>query len=290
MNRKLAGCLLLCGSMAFAQGPGGFARPGGPMGGRGRGPGGFGAERVVTGAPYSAVEVRQFQETLAGGNTINRTSQTALYRDSKGRTRTEVTITPDASTGKQPYTMITISDPVAGQRHVLDSSTMTSHTSRIPMIHATAAGNGRGRGTPQNRPASPSATAGGVSPAVRTGGSGAAITKADLGSSLKNGVLATGSRETEVIQAGSRLGNAQAITVTRETWYSTELKRAVEVKIVDPQHGNSTTELTNLVPGEPSAAFFSVPAGYTEKAVGRGGRGGGPFARGPRPPSSGSQQ
>jgi hypothetical protein len=37
-------------------------------------------------------------------------------------------------------------------------------------------------------------------------------------------------------------------------------------------------ELTNLVPGEPGASLFSVPSGYTEKAVGRGGRGA--FARG----------
>jgi hypothetical protein len=89
-------------------------------------------------------------------------------------------------------------------------------------------------------------------------------------------VLATGTRNTEVIPAG-RIGNAQAITAERETWFSTELKRAVEVKVTDPQRGNSSMELTNLVPGEPSASLFSVPPGYTE-AAGRGGRGG--FVRG----------
>jgi hypothetical protein len=273
MKNKAIGFLLLSAVMAFAQGPGGFVRPGGPGGGRSAfGRGGPGGERVVAGAPFSAVEVRQFTEQLATGNSINRTSQTTLYRDSLGRTRSEVTVTPDASTGKQPYTMIVISDPVAGVRHVLDSSTMTSHSSRIPM--ARAGSTGGGRGNPQARSATPSAT-GTAASAVRPGRGGAAITRTELGSQVKNGVLAAGTRETEVIPAGSRMGNAQAMTVVRETWYSTELKRAVEIKISDPQRGNSTTELTNLIQGEPSASLFSVPSGYTEKAGGRGA-----FARG----------
>ena len=119
----------------------------------------------------------------------------------------------------------------------------------------------------------------GTTTGTRTGRGGATVTKVDLGSGLKNGVLATGSRETEVIQAG-KVGNSQPITVVRETWHSAELKRPVEVKVADPQRGNSTIELTNLVAGEPSAAFFTVPAGYTEEPVKRGGRGGPAFNRG----------
>lgn len=273
MKNKAIGCLLLSAVMAFAQGPGGFARPGGPGGGRGAfGRGGPFAERVVAGAPYSAVEVRQFQEQLANGNSISRTSQTTLYRDSQGRTRSEVTVTPDASTGKQPYTMITISDPVAGARYVLDSSTMTYRSSRIPLARA---GSGRGGRGSQARPATPPAA--GTASAARPARGGATITRTELGSQVKNGVLATGTQEAEVIPAG-RVGNAQAMTVVRETWQSTELKRAVEIKVTDPQHGNSTMELTNLVVGEPGSSLFSVPSGYTEKAGGRGGRGA--FARG----------
>lgn len=265
MNKSAVTFLLLGASIAFAQGPGAFARPGGGFGRGEFGRGGFGAQRPVTGAPYSAVEVRTFEEQLATGNVISRTSQTTLYRDSQGRTRSEETVTPAASTGKQPYTRIVISDPVAGQRHVLDSSTMTSVTSRIPMVKAGTAGNGRGGA--QARPV------GTATPANRTGRSGAAVTRAELGSQVKNGVLATGTLETEVIPAG-KIGNSQAITVTRETWLSTELKMPVETKTTDPQHGNSTMEMTNLVAGEPSAALFAVPSGYTEKNAGRGGRGG----------------
>lgn len=274
MNGKTFGIVLLCASMALAQGPGGFARQGGPMGGFGRG--GFGAARVVTGAPYSAVEVRQFEERLGDGNMISRTSETTLYRDSLGRTRTEIKVTPPVSSAKQPYTLITISDPVKGERYVLDSSTMTFRTSRIPK--AGAAAPRAGRGNAQARPAAP---AGGATAGARAGRGGAAITTSDLGSQVKNGTMATGTRATEVIPAG-RIGNTQPMTVVRETWYSAEIKRPVEVKILDPQRGNSTTELTNLVVGEPSASLFAVPAGYTEKAGGRGGRGGA-FNRGGRP-------
>ena len=266
MNGKAIACVMLCASMALAQGPGGFARPGGPMGGRGGFGGGFGGERVVTGAPYSAVEVRQFEERLGDGNLINRTTETALYRDSQGRTRTEIKVTPPASSGKQPYTMITISDPVGGRRHVLDSSTMTVRTSRILKMNAAAPRGGRGNGQALS-----------ATPETRTGRGGAAITRTELGTQLKSGASATGTRETEVIPVG-RIGNSQPITVTRETWYSTELKRAVEIRVADPQRGNSTTTLNNLVMGEPSASLFEVPAGYTAAKGGRGGA----FARGSR--------
>ncbi len=170
MKNKVIGCLLLSAAMAFAQGPGGFGRPGGGRGAFGRGgPGAGSGERVVAGAPFSGVEVRTFQEQLANGNSISRTSQTTLYRDTMGRTRSEVTVTPDASTGKQPFTMITISDPVAGVRHELNSSAMTSRSNRIPMAHA---GSGRGgRGNSQARPATPPAS--GADAAARPGRGGA---------------------------------------------------------------------------------------------------------------------
>jgi transglutaminase/protease-like cytokinesis protein 3 len=172
--------------------------------------------------------------------------------------------------------MVTISDPVAGKRYTFESNSNTYRTARIPVSTGNSASNTQVRRTPPGSSSSSSSS----NTAVRAGRGGAAITKAELGSQMKNGALATGSRETEVIAAG-KIGNSQPITVTRETWYSTELKRNVEVKVSDPQHGNSTTELTNLVQAEPSAALFTVPAGYTE-SNGRGPRRGA-FARGGRP-------
>src|SRR5579863_1249940 len=83
--------------------------PGGPRGGRmGFGPGGPEMGRTVTGAPYSAVEVRTEQQVLAGGNSIQRQTQTTINRDSQGRVRTETEITMPGQTAVK---RISIHDP-----------------------------------------------------------------------------------------------------------------------------------------------------------------------------------
>ena len=87
MNRKLfvAGLVAACSLLAQ---PEGGPRPRGPMGGPmdgpgGRGPGGPGGPAaVVTGAPYSGVEVRTSQQVLAAGGMISRSDQANIYRDS----------------------------------------------------------------------------------------------------------------------------------------------------------------------------------------------------------------
>src|SRR5215831_16871493 len=108
-----------------AQGPG---SPGGfgPFGGRGIAIAGLVPGETVTGAPYSATQIVQSQTSFADGNRIANKHQTQVYRDSQGRIRTEETVTPAADSGKAPFTMVTIVDPVAGTRTVLNSSDMTA--------------------------------------------------------------------------------------------------------------------------------------------------------------------
>src|ERR1700675_3494572 len=92
---------------------------------RGGGHGGFGprfdmmsvgpgSKTPVLGAPYSAVQTTQMQQTLAGGNLISRQEQSKVYRDSQGRVRTERTRTGPAGSSGQSETIIAIFDPVAG--------------------------------------------------------------------------------------------------------------------------------------------------------------------------------
>src|SRR2546422_8763429 len=50
------------------------------------------SHHLVKGAPFSAVAVSETTQTLADGNRIHRTTQTALFRDSQGRTRREATL------------------------------------------------------------------------------------------------------------------------------------------------------------------------------------------------------
>jgi hypothetical protein len=247
-------------AVLLAQGP----PPGGGRGFGGRGPGivgaGPGSRALVTGAPYSAVETVQRLQTLANGNEISTKEQSTVYRDSQGRIRTEETTTPAASSGKAARTMVTIFDPVAGNRYMLDSSTMVAHQSSLPAF----------RGTASSRPAPPARPD---------------VTTTNLGTAVINGVSATGTQLTETIPAGA-IGNAQAIQVVRITWISTELKVPVEIKTADPRFGNTDMELTNITQSEPSAALFVVPAGYTVEQGGDHGSGGprGGARRGPNLP------
>jgi hypothetical protein len=247
---------------------------------------------MVAGAPYSATEVVQSQETLADGNVIQRKRQTNVYRDSSGRVRTEETITPDASTGKAPYTVATILDFVAGKRYELNSSTMTAHESPLRVPHDPPALGGRnGNGTASGT------TTGGASPmAVRRGpGQGVnsndpnrpSVVRTQLTPSTVNGVLAAGTQHVETIPAGV-IGNTRPIQTTRTEWVSNDLKVPVQIKSNDPRFGSSDMELTNIIQAEPSASLFMVPAGYTIKTGGPGfgGPGGGPRpqSRGPHGP------
>lgn len=252
----------------LAQGPppgsGGF----GPFGGRGLAISGMGPGETVTGAPYSATQVVQSQTALADGNRITNRHQTQVYRDSQGRVRTEETVTPPADSGKQPFTMITIVDPVAGTRTVLNSADMTAM--QMPFV---ARGERRG-GRPDGPPPPPRDSL--------PQGSGPQRTVTNLGTQSINGVAATGRQSTEVIPAGA-IGNAQPITISRVAWIANDLKVPVQIKSSDPRFGNMEMELTNIAASEPSPSFFVLPAGYTLQQ----GRPGGPGARGGQRPGPG---
>jgi len=270
MKKSILCMAVIAASALLAQGPrGGF---GGPMAmGGGRGMGMFGGPHaLVTGAPYSAVEVVQTQERLADGNSITNQHSTNVYRDSSGRIRTEETITPQAASGKQPYTIVTILDYVAGYRYVLDSSTMTAYQSplRVPPSSATASARTPGAMGRRGGGASTDATA----------TNRPQVVSSTLTPQVVNGVMASGTQHTETIAAG-RIGNTQAIQISRTTWVSSELKVPVQIKSTDPRFGSTDMELTNIVQAEPNATLFVVPAGYTVKA---GGRGPGPMRGGGR--------
>lgn len=236
--------LLLCSAgllatVLMAQGPRNRE-----FGMHGHGFGGSFSRTPVTGAPYSAVETVQSQQLLANGNQISHTDQSNLYRDSQGRTRTERTITPPAASGKQPFTEITIVDPVAGYRYQLNSSTLTAIQMPLPQPRTPSTS------TPPSRPA---------------GAGKASIVTTSLGTQTVNGVTATGTEVTETIPAEA-FGNAQPIQVVRITWISTDLKIPVQVKSSDPRFGTRDLELTSITETEPTASLFVVPSNYTVTA------------------------
>ncbi len=275
MKKSFLICLIAFPAL-FAQGPprGGFG-PGGGFGG-GRGAGMFGGpQSYVTGAPYSAVEVVQTQESFADGNSITTKRQSNVFRDSQGRVRTEETVTPAAASGKQPHTIVTILDYVGGYRYQLDSSTMIAHQSplRVPRQGSGAAGP-MARGS--RGPDGPAAGAPGSGPAS------AMVARTTLAPQAINGIMATGTHHVQTIAAG-QIGNERPIQITRTMWISNDLKVPVQIKSSDPRFGTTNMELTNVVQSEPSPSLFMVPAGYTLEAGGDRGFGGPGGQHGPRP-------
>jgi hypothetical protein len=217
----------------------------------------------VTGAPYSGTETTSTVQTLASGNTITHQNTTQVYRDSQGRTRTEITITPPADSGKSPFTEIVISDVVAGYRYRLNSSTLTAIQTPLPKPRTASTAST----TPHTPPTRPGVT----------------VTTTDLGSGSPNGIPATGKQVTETIAAGA-IGNAAAITITRISYVSTDLKIPVQIKTSDPRFGTTDMELTVSSTSDPDPTLFQVPSNYTIKTGGPGGFGGrgGGFGRPPR--------
>jgi len=265
MNAKVLIAGLVAAGSLLAQPPMG-PRGGGPMGFGG--PGGFrrggpGPVETVTGAPYSGVEVRTSQQALAGGNVIQRTEQSTVYRDSQGRVRRETTRTgPDGQTA----TRVTISDPVAGVVHELDAKNKTAFTrpARFPSP-SQMAGTGGART---------------MGARGRTGQTEANVKRETLAAQSMHGMLASGTLVTHTIPAGT-IGNSQAIETVREIWMADDLKVPLMIKVADPRMGTTVTELTNINRSQPDPSLFQVPSDYTVRKGPGGGRG--PGGRGPGP-------
>jgi hypothetical protein len=224
----------------------------------------FSEGRVVTGAPYSAQAVTEHTETLPDGNTIHTTTTVNVYRDSQGRTRREQEIRaigPWAAQGA-PRKIISIADPVGGSRYTLNPDTQEARQ----MPFRTPAGAWKGAGT-----AAKTAWQRPENPNVKT---------ESLGTQVIGGVTAEGTRTTRTIPTG-QIGNQAPLVITIERWYSPELQTVVMRKEVNPQFGQTTFQLTNIVRAEPDPSLFQVPPNFTIKSGRPFPRGKGPAAKTP---------
>lgn len=250
---------------------------------------------TVSGAPYSAEEVDENDQTLADGTHITQQMPSTMkYRDSMGRTRTERQPFrgPRAARSEQIEmpTLVEIEDPVAHVRYVLDPDHKVAHRvelksreghSALPepgtvegiigqsVIRQTGAENGV-RVEAGSGPVITSTVrtrAGTTLPAARPGGDDALrpkTTSEDLGTQMMEGVLVEGRRHTTTWPVGSA-GNDRPLTTTHERWFSAALKLEVLSRSDDPRNGQHTHKITNLSTGEPDAALFQPPPGYTVK-------------------------
>lgn len=263
----------------------------------------MGRAALVKNAPYSAEMVSERTHTLGDGNQIVRKTSAMSYRDSAGRTRTEV------RDERGELLTVVIRDPVEGTRTVLRPRTRTAIKFPAPQARAITAGEHARAAARQARirieelrregklpegerfivkqveraGAAPGehkdvrihiAHAAGAQAAARVApllagalGDRKWASKAetrDLGTREFNGVKATGVQRSYEIPAGE-IGNRDPIVVSTETWTSPELQAVVYQKRSDPRSGEFVYRAENLKREEPAAALFTVPSDYTAK-------------------------
>ncbi len=225
----------------------------------------MGGHKTVKGTPFSGTAISETTHVLADGNTIHRTTQTAVFRDSEGRVRKEVNFQgfgPLAAAGKT-RSFIVIHDPAAGASFMLEPEEKIARKLTAPAAEKLAAMKDRFAARRENMEAS------------------GELKTESLGTQTIEGVAAEGTRYTRVIPAG-QIGNEKPIEIVSERWFSKDLQETVMIKRSDPRFGTTTYRLTNIQRQEPAATLFQVPADYTVKEG--GGRHRGRFGNVPPPP------
>ncbi len=262
----LAGQLQTSISMGpSVSGPSGSAHFGAPMS--------FGA--AVTGAPYSAEQVSEHVQTLADGTHITQRQELMkFYRDSLGRTRTEMPIMRGMildGRANDPNVIVEINDPVAQIKYTFDTINKVAHRQRVVSLQQRAAGPAVGATMVRTGVLGGSISATGVATATASVGGYIGQQSAEtrpemstekLGTQTIEGVLAEGTRHTTTWPVNSQ-GNDRPISNVSEIWMSPELHVMVLSKSSDPRSGESTQKLINISRDEPSASLFQPPPDYT---------------------------
>jgi hypothetical protein len=222
---------------------------------------------VIKGSPFTADRVSDHTQTLADGTQIRRPSSIEhIFRDSRGRTRTERPAFGQSlvvSDHAPDFKMTVIVDTVASFAYLLDDQNKVAHRVHVVL--------------PVGRPAVRGASSETVSTgaAVDTGfvASADGIAHSTVGArprpvdqklGVKNieGVLAEGTRTTTTWTVGS-LSNDRPVVMTNEVWRSIELEEIVASTSSSPFKGEDNMRLINLTRVEADPSLFQPPADYT---------------------------
>ena len=227
---------------------------------------------TVKDQPYQAQATTEIRQTLADGSHIVQTTTAKVARDSEGRTvriQKLSTIGPwksKSDSDGSSTTLTSIFDPVAKTHIDYTSDTKVAHELPLPPelpseTATTVTANGFSvapSAVPTvNMMFSVQSRAGSPPPDKAEGN---AKTES-LGTKTIEGIQVTGTRNVNTIPAGD-IGNDKDIVITRETWYSSELKLVIQSTQNDPRFGETTYSLTNIQQNEPDETLFQIPAGY----------------------------
>jgi hypothetical protein len=209
----------------------------------------FEDNKVVTSAPYSAQATTETVQVLSDGNRIVRKETAQVYRDSKGRTRRDLSLGAIGpwSSAAGPVEVVNIFDPVANAHYMLNVQEKKAY--KMPPHKG---------GMPEPPPPPPGPGVAFIMKGEEIG----SRKEESLGTQMMEGLQVQGMRTTETIPAG-QIGNEKPIVITTEHWYSPELQTDVLEKRSDPRMGDVVHQLTNINRNEPEASLFQVPADYT---------------------------
>jgi hypothetical protein len=200
-------------------------------------------------APYSGKETTVTVRMLADGTTSKQTSVQLLWRDAEGRTRRELI---QHTVSGAEYRSIVVTDPVA--EVYVKWETGNPNARRVVSIWPITPG------LRATTPA-PSGSPGNAATVAASGVSRPDFQRETLTPQYINGVYAEGTRTTRTVRLEEDNGG-RLIKVTNELWISPDLKIIVRHILDDPRSGISTTDVTDVVRGDPDPALFQAPEGY----------------------------
>jgi hypothetical protein len=189
----------------------------------------------VANAPFTAKVLVTWNRPLVGGGSVSRKYFTQVARDSQGRVRRETReFIPADSSAEPPLRTFTFLDPVSSMRTVCTKSTMNCATGPFqPRLNLSQDG-------------------GALS------GAGSKVTRENLGQQTMFDLPVVGTRETVTdSQDSSRL-----VLTHADVWYSLDLRMALSVDRNNPQLGEVTLKVIELVRGEPDPSWFAIPSRY----------------------------
>ena len=200
----------------------------------------------ITAAPYSGQMQYGNSRTLPNGTHMsNQSSGPMIYRDSKGRVRTERHVFSQAQTGRpvspDDFIIAEIHDPVAGFEYVLDPINHVAH--RRPFKPESTWKWNPSQIT--NMQADPQGSAGPNS------------TVQFLGTRTISGVLAYGKKTTWT----RTTPGGQSITQIDEEWLDPASGETL-LRRNGPNGNDSTVTQANYSNTEPDASLFQIPDGY----------------------------
>jgi len=219
-----------------------------------------GQEGPVPNKPFSAIEVRHSQQTLADGSHIDHDDKSRFYRDTQGRMRVEganviVLFDPTINT---TYT-IHLQEKNYEQTPAVYRDTERSYPTKI----VTDGSSGYISATYPGGPLENDIRHFSWGPNIPYRFQPTShVETVQLGAQNINGIVCKGTRVTLTIPAHA-VGNDRELHVVNTRWYSDDLMVLVQSSNKDPRFGDSTYELKEIKRAEPDSSLFKLPEGFT---------------------------